>query len=171
VIEDAVHVQDEQEPEPASPSLSSRMTARHEELARQTTGRFPVPGWDDVLEVELRAVGIRQSTKIVQRSQRVRDDGTRQLYVTADLVTQATVGFWEVPENGGGKAKPLEGETWASLAARLDDCPDSPTPRQALLFLVPEERLLFLYTQWESWMREASRDVDEETMRDFTRTG
>lgn len=160
--------EDQQEPQDASPSLASRMARRHEELQRATTQRFPIPGWDDLLEVELRPVGIRPSAQIVKRNERTRDDGTRQLYVMADLLVRATVGFWEMPENGGGP-KALN-ESWVTLARRLPDCPDSPSERQALLFLVPEERLMFLYQPWERWMGEASREVDEDTMRDFSRT-
>jgi hypothetical protein len=172
VIEDQLVEAEEldQEPESASPSLANRMAKRHQELARQTTRRFPVPGWEDVLEVELQPVGAKPSVQIVQRAQRARDDGTRQLYVAADMLLRATVGFWEMPENGG-RAKRLDGEDWISLARRLEACPDNPTPRQALLFLLPDERLLPWYAEWEQWQVSSSRDVDEETMRDFVPTG
>lgn len=170
MIEEIDQLEELEEPESASPSLANRMAKRQQELARQATRRFPVPGWEDVLEVELQPVGTKRSVQIAQRAQRARDDGTRQLYMTADMLLQATVGFWELPENGG-RSKRLDGEDWVSLARRLDGCPDNPTPRQALFFLIPDERLLPWYAEWEQWMVSSSRDVDGETMRDFDRTG
>jgi hypothetical protein len=157
----------EPEPQDASPSLSARMERRHEELSRQQTEKFPLPGWEGLLEVELRPLGMRQSAKVVQRNQRTRDEATRQLYVTCDLLIAASVGFHQV---SGETSKPIN-DDWVTLASRLDDCPDNPTPRQALLFLVGEDRILWLYQAWEQWQRSAGEDVDKELAEDFDKTG
>jgi hypothetical protein len=94
----------EPEPQDAPSSLSVRMERRHEELSRQQTEKFPLPGWEDLLEVELRPLGMRAATKIVQRNQRTRDEATRSLYVTCDLLLTATVGFHQV---AGERSTPI----------------------------------------------------------------
>jgi hypothetical protein len=168
VEEGREYEQIEAEPQDASPSLSARMERRHEELSRQQTETFPIPGWEGLLEVELRPLGMRQSAKVVQRNQRTRDESTRSLYVTADLLLLATVGFRQV--TGDESSAPIN-DDWVSLARRLDDCPNDPTPRQALLFLVGEERILWLYQAWEQWQRAAGENVDKELAEDFDKTG
>jgi hypothetical protein len=157
----------EPEPQDAPSSLSVRMERRHEELSRQQTEKFPLPGWEDLLEVELRPLGMRAATKIVQRNQRTRDEATRSLYVTCDLLLTATVGFHQV---AGERSTPIT-DDWVGLAQRLQDCPQNPTPRQGLLFLVGEERVLWLYQAWETWQRSASDDIDKELAEDFDKTG
>jgi hypothetical protein len=157
----------EPEPQDAPSSLSVRMGRRHEELSRQQTEKFPLPGWEDLLEVELRPLGMRAASKITQRNQRTRDEATRQLYVVCDLLIAATVGFHQVV---GERSTPIT-DDWETLAQRLDGCPQNPTPRQSLLFLVGEERVLWLYQAWETWQRSASEDVDKELAEDFGKTG
>jgi hypothetical protein len=157
----------ELEPQDASPALSARMERRHEELSRQQTEKFPIPGWEDLLEVELRPLGMRQSAKVVQRNQRTRDEATRSLYVTCDLLLAATVGFHQVV---GERSTPIR-DDWVALSRRLDGCPENPTPRQALLFLVGEDRILWLYQAWEQWQRSAGETVDKELAEDFGTTG
>jgi hypothetical protein len=155
----------EPEPEVADSSLRSRMQQRSEQLEKVTTERFPVPGYDDLLEVELRVTGMRQATRIAQRNERQRDPGTKNLYVMCDLLLGATVQFWR-----SGADQPLK-ETWTDFAQMVDGCPDNVTPRQAMIFLLKEHRVPWLYTSWEEWMRSSRPEVEEELTRDFTPTG
>jgi hypothetical protein len=155
------------EPKPIDSSLRSRRQHRSEELSKVTTEVFPLPGWEDLLEVELRVQGIRAATLASKHNERVRDEGTRSLYIMCDLLLRATVAFWQVTSNG---SKPVEG-SWVELAKNLEDCPPSPTPRQAMIFLLKEHRIPWLYANWETWMRTAKVEIDEEIARDFTPTG
>jgi hypothetical protein len=155
---------------PRDSSLASRMAARSEELARQTTVRFPIPGWEDILEVELRSLGYKTLRRAISANERIRDQGTREMYAMADQILMATVAFWEVPSNGTGEAKQMD-ETWESLAKRLPNCPDAATPRQALLFLVGDKRLHFLVGDWGEWAKNADKGVEDEVQQDFGVTG
>jgi hypothetical protein len=158
----------EEEPRPIDGSLRARMQQRAEQLEKVTTEIFPLPGWDDLLEVELRVSGLRQATRVQKRNERVRDPGTQNLYNMCDLLLAATVGFWQVI--GEDKRKPLEA-SWESLAKNLDGCPDAPTARQAMIFLLKEHRIPRLYAEWEQWMTSAAPEVDKELAEDFGTTG
>jgi hypothetical protein len=158
------------EAQPASASLSSRMAQRQEELNANETERFPLPGWDDMLEVELRALGYRAIRKTMEDNSRIRDEATRELCSFADQLVKATVGFHEIPE-GGGKSQPIE-DDWVDLARRAPNCPTrNLTPRVAVLFLVGEKRIHFLVQDWAKWAKTVRKDVDRAVMEDFEGTG
>ena len=61
---------------PAAPSsngsLSSRMGQRAEVLQRQSSERFPIPGFDGIVDVELRALGHKVESAINHRNERLR---------------------------------------------------------------------------------------------------
>jgi hypothetical protein len=40
-----------------------------------------------------------------------------------------------------------------------------------MIFLLKEHRIPWLYANWETWMRTAKVEIDEEIARDFTPTG
>jgi hypothetical protein len=165
---DTVEIELELEPVQADGSLRARMQQRAEDLSKITTERFAVPGYDDLLEVELRIVGMRSAAKINKRNERVRDEGTKQLYLLCDLLLTATVQFWQ--RLSDDRSRPLT-EGWVELAQMVDGCPDRPTPRQALIFLVKEHRVPQLAAEWETWMTSARSDADKELAEDFAPTG
>jgi len=162
-----------EEPEPIEPGLAldSRMEARGDELARQTSEWFPLPGYDDILEVELKPLGWKTSSSIQHRNERVRDPGTRELYNMADQIIRATMGFRQVwPEDEEREPQPIT-DDWVSLAKRRRMCPENPTSRQALLFLLTDARVPQLFQDWILWTREVRKENDEEVGRDFSPTG
>lgn len=150
-----------------SGSLSERMAARADVLEQQQTDWFPIPGWEGLLEVELRALGYKSIRATIERNKRVRDIGTRELYSLADQIAKATVGFREVE---GEKTKGIS-DDWVSLARRLPNAPDDLNTRKAILFLVGDKRLHFLVEEWGEWARSIRKDVDEEVSSDFGGTG
>lgn len=157
------------EPQAASASLAGRMSRRQEELATRTSEWFPIPGYEDVLEVELKVLGYTTIRKINQRNERIRDDAMRELTSMADQLVKATAGFREVL--GGEKRRPID-DNWISLASRLENAPDfDGSPRRALLHLVGEQRLHFLSGEWALWAKTVRPEVDEEVVEDFGTTG
>lgn len=156
--------------EPAVPvghSLSSRMANRHEQLAKNTTEVFPIPGWEDMLAVELRVLPYSTIRKVGQRNEKIRDEVLQELYSIADQLVIATEGFYELD---GEQRIPLD-DDWVSLAKRLPDCPDEATARQAILFLVGEQRIHFLASEWLEWARNTHGDIEKEVSQDFGTTG
>lgn len=148
-------------------SLSTRMKARSEELERQVSEVFEIPGWEDVLAVELNMVGWKKLRVIGQRNRKVKDLPTQELYVAIDQLITATDGFFEV---FGDERKSIN-DTWVSLARRTGKpLPDNLTPRQAVLALVGDTRVMALYNSWQEWLQGERREVDEEVVRDFERT-
>lgn len=156
------------EPAEASSSLAARMQQRSAELEKQTSEKFPIPGYEGILEVELRALGYKTIRRVQKRNERVRDEGLREIYTMADQLLMATVGFHEVLPDGTNKSI---SDDWISLAKRLPNCPEAPSPRQALLFVVTDKRIAFLIQEWGEWSKSVRSDLDEEVVQDFVTTG
>lgn len=163
--EDAVSVT---EP-PQGQSLADRMAQRADSIQKQRAEWFPIPHWEDMLEVELRAIGFGASAKIVTRHERIRDKTVQKLYITADTLIAATLGFREVLPDG--KRRELPNDSWASLAQRLPTCPDAPTARQAFLFLIPQDRILSLSSDYQLWADAQTEESEQEVAADFVVTG
>jgi hypothetical protein len=157
----------EREPQ-LSNSLGDRMKARASELEKQQAD-FPIPGYDDVLEVELRALGYQTIRRVQRKNEKIRDPTVQELYTLADQLLTATQGFREVfPDD----REPQEiDDTWVTLAKRLPNCPEDVTPRQAILKVIGDKRLAFLVQDWSEWARTVRSDVDEEVVADFGATG
>jgi hypothetical protein len=160
---------EEAEPVQGSGSLSGRMERRAQAIELQSTERFAIPGWEGILEVELKALGFTTIRKTQERNQRIREVAKRELYSLADQLLKATVGFWEVAEDGSGVT--AINDDWTSLARRLPNCPDGVTPRQALLLLIGEKRIHFLVADWSEWARATQSESQEDLQRDFAPTG
>ncbi|CAB4197431.1 hypothetical protein UFOVP1313_12 [uncultured Caudovirales phage] len=152
---------------PSAGSLAGRMASRQEELARNSTEVFPLPGWEDMLGVELRVLSYSTIRKIGQRNEKVRDEVQQELNNIVDQLITATEGFVEVD---GEKVTPIE-ESWVSLANKLPHAPDDMTARQAILFLVGDKRIHFLAADWMQWSRASAHDLDKEVGSDFDLTG
>ena len=148
-------------------SLSDRMDARGEELSIQRTDWFPVPGYEDILEVQLKPVGVTRISAVQRKNERVRDPDLQTLYNMADGILISTTGFREVD---GDKRREIP-DDWTAVARRRRDCPDGVTPRQAVLFMLGEERIIFLSEAYTKWVRETRPELDEEVAQDFGRTG
>lgn len=149
-------------------SLSERMQERAAELQREQTEKFDLPGWRDMLAVELKPLGFTTIRNLQRKNERERNETTREVYNMADQIIAATVGFHEVD---GSKETPIE-DTWVTLAKRLPDCPDGATPRQALLFLLDGDKWVhFLYIKWMEWASTVQPEVEKEVEQDFAQTG
>lgn len=150
-------------------SLAARMKRRGKELESQRTEVFEVPGWEEILAVELRLLGYDESRRIGRRLDKLRNEDMQELYSYADQLVAATEGFYEVD---GDRRAPID-KTWMDLAraAAATKLPEDLTPRQAIISLLGDRRVFYLFTDFEQWMRGERREVDEEVVRDFGTTG
>ena len=96
-----------------SGSLAGRMAERADYLQKHDTAWFGIPGFEDILEVELRALSYKTSVGIRERLNKVHDTATRELYALADTITFATEGFRQVYDED---PTPLPDDDWVSLA-------------------------------------------------------
>lgn len=154
----------------AGGSLLQRMKAQQERMQSQRTDKFPVPNWGNLIHVELRALGWDAMQKTIDRHARIRDTGTRVVYVAADQLLTATVRFWEVDDNG---EPTIESDaTWTSLAhGVVPNFPEDGTPRQAMLALItPSSRVVYLWNDWSDWTGAEKQEIDEELAEDFETT-
>lgn len=152
----------------SSGALSDRMAVRADQLEKNQTEWFPIPGYEDVLEVELRALGYKTIRATIRRNEKIRDPDVQEVVSMADQIAKATVGFREVLP--GGKTRQID-DDWVRLAKRLPNCPDDVDTRRAVLFLVTDKRIAFLVQDWAEWARSVRKDVDEEVAADFAVTG
>lgn len=162
-------VEDEAPPIEAvsSGSLSGRMAQRVQTLEKQQTEWFPIPGYEGILEVELRALGYKTIRAIQTRNEKIREPTARELANMADQLVTATQAVREVD---GDEMRPIS-DGWIELAQRLPKCPEQITQRQAVIFLVTDKRIHFLVSDWGRWASTVRDDIDEEVVRDFDRTG
>jgi hypothetical protein len=147
-------------------SLAARMERRRQAVEQQNTEKFPVPGWDDVVAVELRPLGWKLMRQLGERNKRIRDEATRELYTVADQLIRATVGFYEVV---GEEMRPTN-HTWQTLAAAGKGA-EYDTPRKALLALIQDSMVPELWQEWREWQKAIGREAEEEVSADFATTG
>lgn len=165
----AVELEDDPSAVEASGSLSSRMERRSNELSSQRSDIFELPGWDDILAVELRLMGWESLRKIGIRNQKVKSVPLQELYTSIDQIVAGTERFYEIDESSGER-RPIR-DTWVTLARRTGkNLPQDLTPRQAVIALVGDTRVMTLYNAWQEWMKGERQEVDEEVMRDFETT-
>lgn len=153
--------------EPTTGSLQDRMQERRSSLEQITTEVFDVPRWSDILAVELKYLGYKTMRSIAQKHQRVKDPTVSEMRVAADHLLRATVGFYEVK---GEKKVPAEGMTWLSLARSVIKLPEDASPRVALVGLVGDTQTVFLWQEWQEWMKGERVRIDTEVGRDFQTT-
>lgn len=148
-------------------SLSARMRRRAHELETQITEVFPIPGWEDLIGVEMRSLSYQTQRHIEDRNVRVRETSTRELYTMADKLVTATEGLYEL---SGNEKRALD-DTWQTLARRaFKSLPETLTPRQALLKIVGDDRLAYLFSEWLEWGRSVRPGIDQDVTRDFETT-
>jgi hypothetical protein len=149
-------------------SLEERMDARAEELQKETTEVFRLPGWESILAVEMRRLGFKTIRGMQRRLEKEeRNKVTRELYLMCDQILRATVALHEVLPDGTTRALR---DNWVQLAERRKDAPRDMTPRQALLFLVNDQRIFYLVNEWGSWSKSGQEAEDQEVMEDFEQT-
>lgn len=149
--------------------LGARMRRRATQLETQTTEVFPVPRFEDILGVEFRVMSWEALRKIGQRHQRVRNEALQELYIAADTVLAATEGFFQFGADEG--QEPVEGQTWRSLAvATRDGLTEDVSPRQALIALLGDTNVVFLWNDYQEWLRATRPEVEEELKADFPTT-
>jgi hypothetical protein len=159
--------------EPAAPmSLKERMARRRDELASRTTELFPVPRYDELLAVELRAIPWEDSEHFAERHQRA---AKRMLLNTAaDEIVSATIAFHEIKEDGTTEVI-TDAERWSDVCSRLLDqelppAPPSTQERISLLTLCTDQGVITLNAVYRRWLGGANTGIGEEVKRDFNST-
>lgn len=157
---------------PAGSSLKARMHDRQEELAKRTTELFPVPRYDEIIAVELKAIPWERSEKILERHQR--QAKRMMLNSSADELVAATVGFWEIKEDGSTE-EITDVSRWSEVCEHVleVDLPNSPPAtleRVGLLTLCSDQGVMALNGQYRRWLGGANVGIGEEVGRDFSST-
>lgn len=147
-------------------SFEDRMRARRVQREQRTTETFDVPGFEDLFRVEMQAIGYKRLADLALHHQRVRDEALRSLYIAADQVLAATVGFHRVKDDGG--FTDATGDTWLTLARTFDDTIDGTVrPRAALIRLLEGQAVLALNNDWYEWNTRGNQEVDRDLSADF----
>jgi hypothetical protein len=151
--------------------LKDRLERRRKKLETSQSEKFDIPGYEGILKVELGLRSWEVNNSIARRVQQIeKDEGLRTLYTAAGQLLRATESFWEVPE-GGGDETPAELHSWLEVARYAGHTlPEDATPRTAMVALLQDTGIMFLWTSWVQWLSERGVEVDEEMMRDFSGT-
>ena len=148
-------------------SLQKRLRRHRAELDRYQTETFPVPRWGQLVHVELGVVSYRRLARIADSHKRVRDEATRNLYIGADALLAATVGFREVH---GDALEPVDID-WVKFArAAYPELDPGTLPRVALIKVIGDDLLPEFVQEWRDWNRERGEDTDTEIAADLGAT-
>lgn len=148
-------------------SLEQRLRRHRADLDLYQTETFPVPRWGKMVHVELGVVGYRRLARIADSHKRVRDEPTRNLYIGADALLAATVGFREVK---GDTLEPVDLD-WVKFArAAYPELDAGTSPRVALIKVVGDDLLPEFVQEWRDWNRERGEDTDGELAADLGET-
>lgn len=154
---------------PAPGSFEARMQERRTQREQRTTEVFDPPGFGDLFKVEMQVVGYKRLADIALSHQRQRDDSIRSLYIAADQVIAATVGFQLVQEDGS--LDPIEDASWLAIARRMyPELDEGTRPRVALIRLLEGAGVLTLNNDWYAWNTGGNLTVDRELGLDFSET-
>jgi hypothetical protein len=151
-------------------SFETRMQERRRQRERRTTELFEPPGFEDLFRVEMQTVSYKKLADIALRHQRQRDEALQALYIAADQVLTATVGFRKVGPDGELQEldEPL---TWGDLARAFDPTIDATVrPRAALIRLLEGAGVVELNGDWYTWNTRGNAQVDRELQEDFPET-
>jgi hypothetical protein len=153
----------------SSRSLAARMNAKRKRREQQTTEIFPVPGWEEMLAVELKVVGSSTQDRIAEFHESVPNQSERLARTMADHIVHATVGFYEVDDEG--ERHELEPTfSWVTAAKGPHPKLSADTQNRAALRLLVDDNLKYLWAAWQKWMLSRGSQIDEELGRDFQAT-
>jgi hypothetical protein len=140
-------------------SLAARARVRREELSARRTIQLLVPGYQDMLEMEYRALTYREVKHITNRTERIRDEAAQDLAAYADQLLLASTQAWEVAPDG----------TRTELSSALGVEPGM-TMRQSLMAVLTDVLLIQHYAEYSQWLQGAEYDIDNEAAQDFPKT-
>lgn len=166
--QDGLEVELEDDASSEGSSLEQRLKRHRAELDQYTTEKFPVPRWGHLVQVELGVVGYKRLTRIADSHRRLRDEAMRNLYIGADALLAATVGFWEVR---GDSLDAAPGLDWVRLArTAYPELDTATTARVALIKMVSDDLLPEFVQEWRDWNRERGAEIDDELAVDLGAT-
>jgi hypothetical protein len=151
-------------------SFEERMQQVRRQREQRTTELFDVPGFEGIFRVELQVLGAKRMSDIAFSHARQRDDSLRALYIQADQVLAATVGFRKVQDDG--TVVEADGMTWLDAARAYDPTLNATIrPRVALIRLLDDGKGLGeLHGDWYVWNTRGNESVNRELTEDFPGT-
>lgn len=153
---------------PGGPSLRERMRAQAELMASQRSSVFPVPGYQSMLAVELRALSLDFTGRLADRHKKIQVETQKTLMTACDIILAATEKFYEVDFNG--HMRELEGYTWSRFAQEVKGVDPSISERAKLLALIGDVNVSLLIQLWDAWMSEEKQEIDRGVVEDFSST-
>lgn len=155
------------EPVDAGPSLQQRIAQREREheQAPEHTIILPVPGFEDILAVQYRALSVREMFAIETRvTKTIKDEYEQNLFGAADKLINACERIVE-PTSDPDTFNDT-GYQWGTKAARElfnRTLPEPSTARQALLSIFREEESLFAhFTAYEEQRAAVRKRLDSD---------
>lgn len=156
-------------PTNSGPSLADRMRYQADLMASQRSMIFPVPGYQSMLAVELRALSLEATGRIAERHKRIQVETQRTLMVGCDIILSATEKFYEIAEVGL-QMRELEGYNWDRFAQEVKGADPNISSRAKLLTLLGDVNVTLLIRLWDEWMSSEKIEIDKEVVEDFAST-
>jgi hypothetical protein len=157
------------EPQTEARSLEERMKQRRDSIEANTTEKFLVPSYEDMLAVEFKRLSWDRMDRIADRNRKQPKESLARRYSAAEVILAATVGFHEVKEGPDGEVQydAAEGLSWLALARAVNPkIREDATPRMALLNLIGEPATVTFYGLYMEWLT-GSTAAEKELDADF----
>lgn len=150
-------------------SFEARMKERRNEREQRTTEFFEPPGFEDLFRVEMQVLAYTVISDIVMAHQRQRNETMKNLYINADIVLKATVGFYLVKDDESLDL--IEDGNWTSVARVMYPELDAMTkPRVAMIRLLEGQGIAELAAAWNEWNTRGNTQIERELRADFSVT-
>jgi hypothetical protein len=134
-----------------------------------SSGQVPDEDSGDAVQVPLSlAERMEVKRKQVESRTTIIMDALQELDTAADHLIAATVAFYE--NRPDGSRERIEDGSWVGLARNVKPLKAEATDRQAVLVLMRDSPTIFLWSDWQEWLKTRKEDVDDEVMEDFTLT-
>jgi|SRR5215469_3265045 len=150
-------------------SFEARMQERRNDREQRTTEFFEPPGFEDLFRVEMQVVAYTVISDIVMVHKRQRNETLQNLYINADIILKATVGFYLVMPDD--TLDQIEDANWTSVARVMYPELDPMTkPRVALIRLLEGQGVAELANTWNEWNTRGNTQIERELRADFSVT-
>jgi hypothetical protein len=148
-------------------SLARRAQVRRAELSARRTVQLPVPGYQDILVVEYRALTYAEVKRITTKTERIRDEAAQDLAAYTDQLLLASTNAWEIAPDG---TRTELGTGWTIELVRAMGSPPDLSLRQSFMAVLTDVLVIQHYAEYSQWLQGAEYDIDNEAAQDFPKT-
>lgn len=140
---------------PKRNSLAARVAERRKAISNAKARIFPVPGFEDIMGVELRPLNPNEGETIAERLDKIPDEREKLRRFASEIIIKATCRFFGISEDGEWEED--EHATWRSLFTDMEQAQGRPAPdpsipeRACLVGVLKTQHINLLFNEYTEW--------------------